>query len=253
MLSGPRTIHYSTELRLPSLPDTAISADRVAEVYNELRKLGNASRYINLHLEPGPPMIWTQRSNGRSACVFGPDFIRIEEDNPPDIDLDGFIEVVETVLKLFPQDVFITQRSLFRCTAQPHNAPDSLELLANRLAQVYEAIQPFERPPSFFGVRFRFGPQIIEDEEEENAEKPKQDPVIHRGYRTLRFETYSRDIKSVWMELAAQDLLERIAEGAESIKEIVANLRESHGFLTKKAKNFLDQFDTPNSEEGKNK
>src|SRR4051812_24772674 len=135
MLSGTTTIYFSTELRFPPIPDFRISDQKIITLYGKLREPGQASRYENLDLQAETPTLSTRRQGGLSACMLNSDLVRIEEDCPPDLNIDGFIEHVETVLKAI-DDVppFILQRCTIRCLAQPTNSEDSLELLAGRVA-----------------------------------------------------------------------------------------------------------------------
>jgi hypothetical protein len=64
---------------------------------------------------------------------------------------------------------------------------DSIDLLAGRVANVLTAFAPFERPPSYFGVRFRFLPLHMlgdddyqsEDEDEVSVGEPLNESVDH--------------------------------------------------------------------------
>nr|MBA2514608.1 hypothetical protein [Solirubrobacterales bacterium] len=66
-------------------------------------------------------------------------------------------------------------------------------------------------------------------------------PVIHRGYMTLRYETYSKDIKKVWMEVDA-NYIEDVIE-ISNVALIKKNILDTCQFATENAKKFLDQFD----------
>ncbi|MCY2953288.1 MAG: hypothetical protein NTU53_15110 [Planctomycetota bacterium] len=273
MISGISTIYLSTELIYPDLPRFAIKKDQIRELYGKLHEPGGYP-YENLDLQAGIPTLSTRRDNGQSSCQIGSGRIRITEDKPATagITVDDFVSTVRTILEqLGPiAGPIVSQRCVVRCTGQPNNQSDSLFLLANGVANVLEPIDPFGRPPSFFGVRFRFAPmQIDPDEDAESKEgsasgekkdiddakaaeppkakkKNKKKPVIHRGFINLRFETYNEDIKKVWMEADASYFEDIIEVG--SLGPVEQNIRETSSFVTKNAKEFLDQFDTKEKE-----
>ena len=148
-----------------------------------------------------------------------------------------------------------------RCLAQPANSTP-LELLANRVASVYEQIEPFERPPSYFGVRFQFQPAIlVPRSESEGSEEPEDStaietvdesdeegperPVEMPGHITLRLETYARDPSQVWMEAKAFYPQAVRPIFLTDLDRIAANIRHTYNFLTSNCKRFLDQYDFP--------
>lgn len=138
---------------------------------------------------------------------------------------------------------FLAQRCRVHCTAQPNQSEHSLDLLAGKVARVKESILPFGRPPSFFGVRFRFPPAVIVDGDTRHE-------TSHEDFVTVRFETFSDDISQVWMEVAATYMLmeKRVALGStETVQE---NIHASYKFLTENCRRFLDQFDVPAEETG---
>ncbi len=178
--------------------------------------------------------------------------------------VESFIEAVQTVLGglgLEDMPPFFVQQCKMQCLAQPANVESALQLLAARVANVYEPIAPFERPPTHFGVRFRFPPVVLREAEEEehdevqpsikddkteiaNPKRGRPGEKKIESFVAARFETYAEDDKQVWMEVsAAYPQLERplLVTDAE---RIVNNIRETHLFLTDKCKRFLDQFDT---------
>jgi hypothetical protein len=274
-ISGHRTIYLSTELIFPPVPELKIGKDKIRAMYNKLHEPGGYP-YENLELQAEPPTLSTRRGDGQSKCQIGSDRIRIDEEKPS-MPLDDFIDAAKTVLKSLGSDVhvFIMQRVLIRCIAQPNNVTDSLDLLAGRLADAYDTIGPFERPPSYFGVRFRFGPAIEGEDDPPEDEKAKSPgapeatgtadgihpvkaaepstPAVktdggndrreHRGFLTLRFETYSEDIRQVWMELAATYFFSEKVAAAADLTEVEQNIREAYQFVSEKAIRFLDQFD----------
>lgn len=253
MLSGITSIHFHTDLLLPPIPEFAIKESQITGLYNKLREPPHRP-YQNLELQADPPTLSTRHGNGRSCCQIGADKIRIEEDGAGTVvDCDEFIETVEAVLKSLGPNPgpFFGQRCVIRCTAQPNRSPDSLHLLAGKLGNVLTTIDPFGRPPSFFGVRFRFQPhdgqghaddaEAGEPPPRKKRNKRKAEAIEHKGFLTVRFETYSQDMKKVWMEVDGQYLEEIIQ--AQNIAEVSENIRRTYRFITENSKAFLDQFD----------
>jgi hypothetical protein len=278
MLSEPRAIFFHTELQIPPVEDLKIKKEQVRRLYVDLCKPGSHS-YENLDLQAETPTLSTRRPDGESICRWGGHRLVIEEKNP-EVDVDGFVDIVNTVLQAtgvdFAQLVFL-HRVRIECLAQPGGSRDSIDLLAGKVANVLGAEEPFERYPSFFGVRFRFHPKSMladdDDDEDEEAEadeeadsssasaaatndlpsgvesersSAEEDPAVatDEAFITLRFETHGRDVTQVWMEVSAEYLGQRVAPA------VGTNIRETYTFLTEKAKKFLDQFDVPREGEG---
>jgi len=264
MLSGLRSIFLQTTLRWLPFQGYAVGKDTVRGLYHKMFEPGGY-RYENLDLQSDPPTLSTRHQAGHSVCRFGPDFLTIEEKRTG-VTIEGFVEAVETVLRgLRQEDVppFYIQQCKMQCLAQPANVENSLELLAQRVSNVYKPVEPFERPPSFFGVKFEFHPVTLplktaepdiggktegksERSESENATEriPETSGTTRvAGFVTARFETYAEDVSQVWMEVTAsypeteQPLLLR------DLQRIGNNIKETHHFLTSKCKRFLDQFD----------
>ncbi len=150
------------------------------------------------------------------------------EDQQPSLPIESFAESVEAVLRTLGDDLppIFFQRCKIECLAEPRNCQNSLELLAGRLSHVFEseAIGPFGRSPSFFGVRFRFLPEHSHDDDSEDRESLEENGATQtdesqavsdtdtsgrrgeEGYATVRFETYSKEPKKVWMEVQALEL-----------------------------------------------
>jgi hypothetical protein len=218
MLAEPRAIFYQTELRLAPIEELGIRKERVRDLYNKMFE-PSGCRYENLDLQADIPTLSTRKEKGQSICQVGQFLIRIEE-NWPEGHVDHFIEVVRTVISNLgssPLPPVIGQRCNISCITQP-NSSNSIVLLGGKIARVLDAIDPFERPPTFFGIRFRFVPkEFYEDDEQESDEQTLEEPtdsgaVVQQhgpvemermNFVTLRFETYSKDIKQVWMEAVA--------------------------------------------------
>jgi hypothetical protein len=269
MLTGISTIYFSMELAYPDLPNFAIKKEQIRDLYAKLNEPGGYS-YENIDLQADIPLLSTRRENGgQSLCQIGKGKIRIVEDKPS-FGIDDFVGIVKTVIGGLPPTVgpFISQRCKIRCTAQPANCEDSIDLLAGKLANTLTTIAPFRRPPSFFGVRFRFAPsmevesdsQKVHEEGTEIAaeeltgspkgkKKTKKKPVHHRGFYTLRFETYADDIKKVWIEIDGLFIEPFI--GTTDLVAVAGNMTATHAFATDNAKKFLDQFDKKEEDETK--
>jgi hypothetical protein len=141
---------------------------------------------------------------------------------------------------------------------------------------VGDKIAPFGRPPTFFGVRFRFAPwrpgEDADDEDGENeagdenaleSAAPQADPPTAgeaapvdsgnesgaiqqveegRGFVTVRFEPYSEDPSQVWIEVAANYIAPEPIR-LDDLSIVEQNILETCRFSTDNCKRFLDQFD----------
>jgi hypothetical protein len=256
MISGLTAIYLDTELHIPPLPDFRISDDKIVAVYNKLKE-PSGYPYKNIDLQSDPPTLSTKREDGESNCKISNDKIDIEEEQPDKaMTIDDFVHVVKTVVLAFGPDVvpfFVVQRCTMRFLVQAHGSNDVIILLAKKIANVYDKIDPFGRPPSHFGIKFRFGPGIINDDEEDNSgsetddEKPNEKqatespPVIHKNFITLRFESYGRNPHQVVIDVDAH-----YPEPIEphELEKIAQNIRETYNFVNDNAVKFLNQFDT---------
>lgn len=252
MLSEPRAIFFQTILEWPpvELYEFRIGKDVIRQFFNKLFEHEFIEHhYENLNLQAQKPTLSTRNVNRESICQFGDRSITIEE-RRPDFAVDGFTTVVKEVLrglKAVADEIpdyavppFFVQRCRVNCLSQAMASGSSLELLAARVANVMEAIKPFERPPSFFGVRFRFPPVVLEAEGAQGA--------AFENFASVRFETYSEDPSQVWMEVAATHPLMHVGATLNEPERVIANIVESYEFLTLRCKAFLDQFDTPDEQ-----
>lgn len=269
MLSEPRAIFFQTELEWPPFEPFSVDRNVIRRLYNKMFE-ANGYEYPNLDLQSETPTLSKSDTSGKSACRFTKNSLVIEE-RTHNITQDVFVQVVETVLGGLREEhiqPFYIQRCRIHCLTQPHNCENSIRLLASRVANVFGSIQPFERPPSFFGVRFRFEPMVIsalpesdsgqgdttegqEIAEEAGILEESESRIECEGYVSLRFETYEKDISQVWMEVAAaypQDTPLTVA----NTQPITENIRKTYTFLTEKSKRFLDQFDTADENNGGN-
>lgn len=254
MLSEPRAIFFQTELVWlpPQVSDYRLDKAAVRSLYNTLFEADfNDHCYENLDLQAQKPTLSSEREGKRSICRFSENSITIEEQRP-NFTVEEFWEIVKTVVGAFKKVVegdgsepsfppFFCQRCRINCLTQPHEVDNSLTLLAERLSCVKNAISPFERPPSFFGVRFRFPPVVVKTETGETKAR-------HGDFATVRFETYSDDPSQIWMEILANyvPLAEESARTTlDSMELFRTNIMNAYHFLTERCKAFLDQFDVP--------
>ncbi len=241
MLTDTVSTYFMTQLRFIPIPEMRFSKNFVRDLYSSLAKPGGHV-YENLSIQSNPPRMSTNRTtakgDGVSACLIGSDSITIEE-TESELHLDQFVEIVETILSIVRSvkektAPIFCQKCVFRCLATP-KSENSISLLAGKVSNVLKAIVPFERPPLFFGVRFRFPPVEIRHEGATEVEK-KQD------FASVRFETWEKDVKQVWIEVDDSYFFSEPIAIAD-IGKISHNMKEAHQFLTKKCVNFLNQFD----------
>lgn len=251
MLSEPRTIFFQTRLDWPEVPDFRVTRDLVRRLYNKLHESDfETFRYDNINLGSVHCDLSTHIERSESICRFGDDWMIFIERHP-NFTVDGFLEKIRGVLRAlhaisedadgvrFPP--FITQRTRVQALSQPQILDDSLNLLAGRVANAMESIDPFGRPPAFFGVRFRFPPCTIEHAA--GAE------VSHDDFATVRFETYSEDPQQVWMECDSFSLFSGELPAVDDSEKIEQQVRSAYRFLTENCKQFLDQFDVSDDEQ----
>lgn len=271
MISEPKSILIATHLEYPP-EGFKIVDDEIVSLYHKLREPGGY-RYENLVIQADPPRLFTEGpgDDTESFCEIGPHTISIVERGAPVMAADEFAGVVQTVLGGLGDRCppFFFQRTKIQCLAQPISG-DSIELLAGKVANVLNRISPFGRPPSFFGVRFRFLPEEFfndEGKQDEQGTEAVADAHVEEesegslvdtpagvqsaeGFVTVRFESYSRDPSQVWMEVGAMDRLAPVV-ATQDIDRLGKSIVRVYKFLTENCKRFLDQFDDErNCEEG---
>jgi hypothetical protein len=273
MLGGMRSILLQTTLKWPPFQGYSVKKEAVRRLYNKMFT-PQGFRYENLELQSETPTLSTRHGSGHSICRFGQDFLTIEEKASENTAIEPFVEIVRTVLSGLERDdvpLFFLQQCKQQSLAQPANARTPLELLAKRMSRVYEAVEPFERPPSHFGLRFQFEPvMIVADEDRSPANIA--DAHLHEevagnelttndstpdgagiracdGFITVRFETYEKDLSQVWMEATASYLQTEQPLRHTELDRITSNILSTYTFLTDKCKRFLDQFDVNQVEE----
>ena len=235
MLTEPRSILFQTELLGPEIPELRIDKDVAVKLYAKLRDpVGAGKRYENLDLQRKPNRLCTRRDHGESICDIGQHVVRLTEDQP-ETDIDGFLEIIREVggnLAEFNLPPFIIQRCSIQCLVRPTEAPDALSLLAGNAANVIDAIGPFGRPASAFGMRFRFVPYSTSEDEGD----------AHDSFVAVRFESYHKDHKQIWMEVRASHLSDSPIEIGQT-EVICDKVKETYDFLTEQCIVFLEQFD----------
>jgi len=257
-MHDPKSIFFQTELKWPPLEEYAVSEDVVRGLFNKMFEPGG-HKYDNLQLQSDKPTLYKKARGGQSLCQFGSDSITIEESHE-ECYLREFLNTVETVLGGINEDdipPFFLQRVKIQCLCQTSICEDAVELLAGRVSRAYDAIQPFERPPAFFGVRFRFPPVHLvtpressgepdEAEDEDDIEQAIAEGRIEEkaGFVTLRLESYAQDPSQVWMEVAEMYPHFDSPMALADIQKITSNIQKSYDFLTQNSRSFLDQFDT---------
>lgn len=254
-----RSIYFSTVLEYPPLDAFRITREEIQRLFHELSEdAGN--RYDNLHLQGRPPFLSIEReeASAESRCEIGKHTIRIFEEKP-EFTIDRFCDRVCKILSALGNDCppIFFQKCEIRCLAGVTNAKSALHLLARGAANVYNKIQPFKRPPSYFGLRFRFQP-VTEEDLEDDAEQgliesdfvgvtdegvPDIDS-IGQSYVVARFETYSQDRTQVWIEVVASYPCQKPIT-PENLKPIRDNITSAYNFATKQCLEFLDQWDVP--------
>lgn len=247
MLSEVRPLSFETELVF--IPADEVQFDRrtVLDLFTNLSEFGT---YENLQLQSSPPEMSTKRDVGESICRIGKHRLALIEKRP-EFSVDRFEQKVEDVVSSLAEvskncPPVIMQRCKISGTAQPNNCEHSIELLAGRISGVMEKIEPFGRPPAYFGIRFRFPPARMFDKDDD-GEPDEESAIDFDDYVTLRFETYARDVSQVWMEVETMNMFEEVADPKAS--ELFAqNIKRTYGFLSEQAVQFLNQFDEKNHE-----
>ena len=108
-----------------------------------------------------------------------------------------------------------------------------------------DKIDPFKRPPSFYGMRFRFAPA---NEEDLKAFDNVPGGPVKDDYLTVRYEIYSDDTSYIWIEVESRRYFTEFMDISKT-DEIAKNIRETHEFMKNNGVAFLEQFDLPPDEE----
>jgi hypothetical protein len=255
-LSDPTSILFRTQLQFFPIEELAFEKRFVRQLYGKLAEPGGYP-YDDISFEGSTSTLSTKRKThrgtGRSVCKVTDHAISVEE-LEPEGPLGSFVEVVQTVLKVVAEvktdcPPIIIQRCWIQSFARPLQSKNSISLLAGKVSDVLTKIVPFDRPPAFFGLRFRFPPYKIVDDgetEHESEDAANEDDIQRelRNFVALRFETWGQDVSQVWIEVAAQYLFENPNDVTETQK-ISDNIKDAYDFLTTKAIPFLNQFDQP--------
>ncbi|RCS49175.1 hypothetical protein DTL42_11575 [Bremerella cremea] len=270
MLGEPRAILFHTELEFLPIDELSFGKAFGRKLYAQMAQLPVETAYDNIEMTSSTITLSTDRSSSsRSSIELRKHSLTIEE-LKPDFEVETFQDIVSQILQAV-RDVdhrcppVVMQRCKIHCLAQPHNVRNSLDLLAGRVASVMDKIDPFERPPSFFGVRFRFMPpemfahDHVDDGQGDASEETTTDyqitevddstPRHHGSFVTMRFETYAQDIRQVWMEIASTyPVLPPIDLDSQNFDPILSNIDETYKFVTEKGRAFLGQFDVSDNE-----
>ena len=257
MLSSPSPLYFQTELSVPPVAMFRIEKSCVRSLFNKMFE-ADGYPYDALNLQGNTPSMSSKREDEEvSSCRFTDYSICIEEKNPR-FSADDFVGIVRKVLSGFgPFRPVYMQRVRIQCLCQSLHSVSAVHLLANKVANVMDRISPFERPPAYFGVRFRFPPLIAVDHEDAETDNPmigqaEVQEEEHKGFITLRFETYDKDLKQVWMEVAAMYPFPEPVSLPEHLDAITRNVTDTYHFLAEKGKKFLDQFDVQGIDDGGN-
>ncbi len=267
MLSTPRSIFFQTELEFLPIDELKLGKNIGRKLYAKMAE-SDPYAYDNVNIVGDTLTLSTLKGTGQSACQIEPHSICIEE-RKPEFEVGDFVSIVANILKglqkideTYPP--IIVQRCKIQCLSQPHKSANSLELLAGKVARVLDKIDPFERSPSFFGVRFRFMPQGLfeaegneegeaaarEQEQKNQGRELAQKSRAGDSFVMMRFETYAQDLSMVWMEVAATYPVLPPIEVANGAR-IGDNIEQTYRFLTEKGKRFLEQFDQASSDKEK--
>lgn len=246
MLSEVRSIYFMTEFKYPPFEDFRVSRDQVQALFEKLSK-DSAFRYENLDRQASPPFMSTRGDDdkGESRCEIGKDSIRFVEDRVT-VSVDDFANRVCKVLETLGADCppIFYQKCEVECLVQPHGTQNPLELLAGCVSNVADRIGPFGRPPSYFGVRFRFEP-YNEDEDEDSQDWVSDED--HSGFITARFETYSKDRRMVWIDVVSSNPCREIISPG-NLTPAKENIFSASRFAQEKCIAFLNQYDEENGQ-----
>jgi hypothetical protein len=265
-----RSIYFSTVLQYPPFEGFRITRDQIQSLFQELRK--NAGhRYENLHLQGKPsPYLSTEQeeTDGFSKCEIGKQSIRVIE-NEPEITIGHFTERVCAILTALGDNCppILMQRCEVRLLANTTHAKSALDLLTKHTANVFDKIAPFGRPPSHFGLRFRFHPYSLEDiaaetnegdvdeDEGEPVESEEHDDSVAKfeipdsedSFITARLETYGEGRKQVWIEVVSSCPC-RQSVNHENLDPVKLHIDATYRFATDKCLAFLNQWDKKSGE-----
>jgi hypothetical protein len=261
MLSEVRPIFLETELSFPPFDPFQITNKEIRKLYQDHFEPGKHG-YQNLNLQGKARVLSTLHedspSKAESRCEITDQSILIQEKSPS-MPVDEFAGVVKTVLVTLGEarpPIFF-QKCKIQCLSEPQNVETALHLLGGRVAKVIDKVDPFERYPSYFGVRFRFLPlkivqsDAVEGEESEDGLEPESAEWDNeQGFVTVRFETYDKNAKQIWMEIESRFPCDPPIGTEDGLQKIEGNILTTFDFLSEKCRKFLDQFDISDTDEG---
>jgi len=246
MPSDPITIYFENELEFVPFEGLHFDGDFTAELYHELRQPGAGTRYKNLTLDPSLLLSTSETTSGGNIsrrCELDGHRISVIEKRTTST-VEQFADSVGDVLKAMHKvrvdnPPIYSQRCRIQALWKPSNCESPLILLAHHASRVLDKIDSFNRPPSFFGMRFRFAPAAEEDLEAFPDGKERND------FSTVRYEVYADDPDYIWIEVDSQRFVSSMK--ITQIDEISSIIRETHDFVTDNGVKFLEQFDLAES------
>lgn len=252
MSSEAITIYFENELEFVPLEGLHFDGDFAADLYQELRKPGSGLAYKNLLQEPSILLSTSETMpNGKMSrqCEISDHSILMSESRTKST-VEEFSESVTDVLKAVAEvrDVnppIFSQRSTVRALWKPTHCRHPLVLLACHASRVIDKVDPFNRPPSFYGMRFRFAPA---DEDDLKPFDNGRGGSAKHDYLTVRYEIYSDDTSYIWIEVESRQYFTEFMDISKTA-EIGKNISETHEFMTNNGVAFLEQFDLPPDEE----
>ena len=104
-----------------------------------------------------------QRSSEATKYVFTGDSIILIHEFVNKITIDNFaknaIDIVNNAIKVLRIPIFVEQRYIIRCNANPFGIDDSRKFIAEKVCSIkIEDLNPFARPVHGIGLRFFFPP-----------------------------------------------------------------------------------------------
>jgi hypothetical protein len=228
--------------------------DFAADLFHQLRQPGcGTPPYRDLIQDPYPVLSTsetTPRGKIIRRCELNTHSVTINERRTKST-VEEFSNSVKDVLEAMGEvredhPPMFSQRCRIQSLWKPIHGYPPLILLSHFAANVGDKVDPFGRPPSFFGLRFRFTP--ADDEDVQRLQDAFPGMEAKHDFVTVRYEVYSADVDFVWIEVASTRFFQIDITDSELIQQ---NIREAYNFVTKNAVEFLEQFDhSPPDDDG---